>query len=171
MLPSTFSGFLSLSLMTMALGCALVKTGVADDATVRPPQKGEKILFLGDSITAAGDSAGGYVSLVRSDLSDQYPDLNIQVIGAGIGGNKVPDLEARLERDVLSRKPNTVVIYIGINDVWHSLQNQGTPKDVFEKGLRNLVARLRAAGVRTICLLYTSPSPRDRQKSRMPSSA
>ena len=27
------------------------------------------------------------------------------------------------------------------------------------------------AGQGTICLLYTSPSPRDRQKSRMPSSA
>ena len=29
----------------------------------------------------------------------------------------------------------------------------------------------RAAGAATRCLLYTSPSPRDRQKSRMPSSA
>ena len=29
----------------------------------------------------------------------------------------------------------------------------------------------RPAGVFTACLLYTSPSPRDRQKSRMPSSA
>ena len=28
-----------------------------------------------------------------------------------------------------------------------------------------------AAGKNKICLLYTSPSPRDRQKSRMPSSA
>ena len=28
-----------------------------------------------------------------------------------------------------------------------------------------------AAGVVNTCLLYTSPSPRDRQKSRMPSSA
>ena len=27
------------------------------------------------------------------------------------------------------------------------------------------------AAISTICLLYTSPSPRDRQKSRMPSSA
>ena len=26
-------------------------------------------------------------------------------------------------------------------------------------------------GVKSTCLLYTSPSPRDRQKSRMPSSA
>ena len=29
----------------------------------------------------------------------------------------------------------------------------------------------RLAGLRINCLLYTSPSPRDRQKSRMPSSA
>ena len=28
-----------------------------------------------------------------------------------------------------------------------------------------------ASGYVTVCLLYTSPSPRDRQKSRMPSSA
>ena len=27
------------------------------------------------------------------------------------------------------------------------------------------------ASLSTVCLLYTSPSPRDRQKSRMPSSA
>ena len=34
-------------------------------------------------------------------------------------------------------------------------------------GLQAEIERSRAA----ICLLYTSPSPRDRQKSRMPSSA
>ena len=33
------------------------------------------------------------------------------------------------------------------------------------------VAAERAAAERAACLLYTSPSPRDRQKSRMPSSA
>ena len=32
-------------------------------------------------------------------------------------------------------------------------------------------AALSSAAERYICLLYTSPSPRDRQKSRMPSSA
>ena len=30
---------------------------------------------------------------------------------------------------------------------------------------------LAVGGLATACLLYTSPSPRDRQKSRMPSSA
>ena len=33
------------------------------------------------------------------------------------------------------------------------------------------VSYLRTAVVNKVCLLYTSPSPRDRQKNRMPSSA
>ena len=40
--------------------------------------------------------------------------------------------------------------------------------------LQDLIANKNVVGVTTnpsICLLYTSPSPRDRQKSRMPSSA
>ena len=39
-------------------------------------------------------------------------------------------------------------------------------------GALNCVAQVRAElGVRVCCLLYTSPSPRDRTRSRMPSSA
>lgn len=122
----------------------------ADDTAVRPPQAGERIVFLGDSITQGGDRPGGYVDLVRTAIKEALPDAGIEVIGAGISGNKVPDLEKRLERDVLAKKPTTVVIYIGINDVWHSTRNNGTPKDVYEKGLRSLVERIRAGGARVI---------------------
>ena len=34
-----------------------------------------------------------------------------------------------------------------------------------------VIEELRRAGEATLCLLYTSPSPRDRTRSRMPSSA
>jgi len=37
----------------------------------------------------------------------------IEIIGAGVGGNKVPDLQARIEKDVLAKKPTIVVVYIG----------------------------------------------------------
>jgi DtxR family Mn-dependent transcriptional regulator len=42
-----------------------------------------------------------------------------------------------------------------------------------DEGLRELdrLAYIEVRGERVYCLLYTSPSPRDRQKSRMPSSA
>ena len=36
---------------------------------------------------------------------------------------------------------------------------------------RSIVMQTGATGPSDTCLLYTSPSPRDRQKSRMPSSA
>jgi lysophospholipase L1-like esterase len=113
-------------------------------------RKGERIVFLGDSITQAGAGAGGYVSLVKEALAQKYPDLGIDVVGAGISGNRVPDLEARLDRDVLEKKPTLVVIYIGINDVWHSLQNRGTSKPDFEQGLRKIIQRIQEAGARVI---------------------
>ena len=38
--------------------------------------------------------------------------------------------------------------------------------------IRRMLQRgMERAGISKVCLLYTSPSPRDRQKSRMPSSA
>ena len=37
--------------------------------------------------------------------------------------------------------------------------------------INSIVKRWDEFGEDTVCLLYTSPSPRDRQKSRMPSSA
>ena len=113
-------------------------------------QKGERIVFLGDSITQAGVKPDGYVTLISKTLSDQHTDLGIEVIGAGISGNKVPDLQQRLDRDVLEKKPTLVVIYIGINDVWHWRRNNGTPKDVYESGLKDIVGRVLASGARVV---------------------
>src|SRR5262245_41369726 len=106
-------------------------------------KKGDRVVFLGDSITQAGAEKGGYVTLVREALDKEHKDLGVEIIGAGISGHKVPDLEKRLERDVLSKKPTVVVIYIGINDVWHSQFGKGTPKDVYEKGLTNLIGSIQ----------------------------
>ncbi|MGB8852341.1 MAG: Dabb family protein [Pirellulales bacterium] len=122
----------------------------ASDAVIRLPAKGERIVFLGDSITQAGAGPGGYVTLVREAIATGLPEAGVEVIGAGISGNKVPDLERRLDRDVIAKQPTTVVMYIGINDVWHSQRGQGTARDVFEAGLRSLVERIRAAGARVI---------------------
>ena len=45
------------------------------------------------------------------------------------------------------------------------------PKKYLENGVELAYPKDQLAGGTWICLLYTSPSPRDRQKSRMPSSA
>lgn len=113
-------------------------------------QQGERIVFLGDSITQAGAGPGGYVTLVKETLAVTHKDKGIEVIGAGISGNRVPDLEKRLQADVLAKKPTLVVIYIGINDVWHSQQGRGTSKADFEQGLRRIVKQIQDSGARVV---------------------
>jgi lysophospholipase L1-like esterase len=111
---------------------------------------GETIVFLGDSITQAGAEPGGYVALFEEAIKASRPAAKIKVVGAGISGNRVPDLEVRLDKDVLAHKPHVVVIYIGINDVWHTAKGRGTPIDKFESGLRSVVSRCRDAGARVV---------------------
>lgn len=106
------------------------------------PQK-KRVVFFGDSITQAGNEPGGYIDLLRQQMDTSRYEL----IGAGISGNKVPDLQQRLQKDVLSKSPNVVVIYIGINDVWHFYKFEGTTgteKDVYEMGLRALIQDITA---------------------------
>ena len=55
-------------------------------------------------------------------------------------------------------------------------QNSSNLQEHWQQGGALLAEAVQRLGlnpgeVNTICLLYTSPSPRDRQKSRMPSSA
>ena len=106
----------------------------------------EVIAFFGDSITQAGARPGGYCKLIGEAFAKERPELGVELVYAGISGNKVPDLERRLERDLLSKKPTVVFIYIGINDVWHSTRGKGTPKFQFESGLRRLIKKISDAG-------------------------
>lgn len=135
-----------------ALGVLTVICGLVPALHAGEPalKQGERIVFLGDSITQAGVGEKGYVTLVARQLQEKYPDLKAEVIGAGISGNRVPDLEKRLDRDVLSKKPTLVVIYIGINDVWHSIRDRGTSKEDFDAGLRNIIGQIQKGGARVI---------------------
>ena len=113
-------------------------------------KEGDRVVFLGDSITQAGAQKGGYVDLFRQAIAEEFGKDGVVVIGAGISGNKVPDCQKRLQKDVLEKKPTLVVIYIGINDVWHSTSNNGTPKDKFEAGLREMIQKIAEVGAKVV---------------------
>ena len=110
----------------------------------------DRIIFFGDSITLLGVKPGGYITIIKDSLSKKFPSL--EIIGAGIGGNKVPDLQARIDADVIAKKPTLVCVYIGINDVWHFITpgRTGTPKAVYETGLEEIIEKLKRAGARVI---------------------
>lgn len=109
--------------------------------------KAKKIIFFGDSITQAGVKPGGYIDLIKKELDP----VKYDVIGAGIGGNKVYDLYLRMEDDVLNKKPDLVVIYIGVNDVWHKLSSRtGTDYDKFIKFYQALINKIQGNGAKII---------------------
>ncbi len=113
---------------------------------------GDRIVFLGDSITQGGAGPNGYVTMIRQALDKKHADLKIEVIGAGISGNKVPDLQRRVDKDVIAKKPTIVFIYIGINDVWHGEKDpaRGTLPDAFVTGLKEVIGKCRDAGATVV---------------------
>jgi len=114
-------------------------------------QKKAKVIFFGDSITQAGVQAGGYIVRIDSMCKAGGQGDNYEFIGAGIGGNKVYDLYLRMENDVLAQTPDVVIIYIGVNDVWHkSTSGTGTDSDKFEKFYQAIIDKLKAKNIKII---------------------
>jgi lysophospholipase L1-like esterase len=129
---------LSLALVLL-LGMALV------------PAKPKRVIFFGDSITQAGVQPGGYIMRIGDILAKQNKAADYELIGAGIGGNKVYDLFLRMEDDVLAKQPDLVFIYIGVNDVWHKrTSGTGTDPDKFLKFYEALIRKLQAANAKVV---------------------
>jgi len=82
-------------------------------------QRPVKVIFFGDSITEQAAKPGGFIVKMDSMLTLKNVKDNYDLVGAGVGGNKIYDLYLRMEDDVLSKNPDVAVIFIGVNDVWH----------------------------------------------------
>ncbi len=111
----------------------------------------KKVVFFGDSITQAGVQPKGYITKVGEMAAQEKKGDQYEFIGAGIGGNKVYDLYLRVEDDVLAKNPDVVVIYVGVNDVWHKQSSgTGTDYDKFEKFYVALIKKFQAKNIRVI---------------------
>lgn len=110
-----------------------------------------RILFFGDSITKAGTSPDGYVSLVGEGLPDVLPGKDVEVLASGVSGDTVSDLQARIDRDVFPRDPTHVFIYIGVNEVGQrrsSSRIAAGDRRSYRNGLLDIMERVKGAGAR-----------------------
>ncbi len=132
-------------------------------------KSGDRIAFLGDSITQAGwGQPAGYVRLVMEGLKAN--GVEAEAVPAGISGHKSDQMLARLEKDVLSKKPQWMTLSCGVNDVWHGAR--GVPLDeemagsgsydanvdkrgTYKKNITEIIDRATAAGVRPVILTAT----------------
>lgn len=129
----------------------------------------KKIVFFGDSITELGVKKGGYIDLLNQKMANNGQASQFELIGAGIGGNKIYDLFLRLEKDVLNKEPNVVVIWVGVNDVWHkSMMGTGTDYDKFGLFYDAVVQKVQAKGASVVLVTpavigerYDQSNPQD----------
>lgn len=115
-------------------------------------QEGKKrIVFFGDSITELGVKKGGYIDLLNNKITNNGQANQYELIGAGIGGNKIYDLFLRMDKDVLNKEPNVVVIWVGVNDVWHkSMMGTGTDYDKFGLFYDAVVKKIQIKGAKVV---------------------
>src|SRR5690625_3102497 len=122
----------------------------------------KKILFIGDSITEWGrfedpeDLGDNYVRLVHDYIQVAYPTKRFEIINKGIGGNRVTDLAARWDQDVIQQNPNVVSISIGINDVWRQIDQPNMEQvdpEQFKEVLDGLIQQVKEKTSATIILM------------------
>ncbi len=143
--------FLTRVVFAVALAIALPLRAQGAAASSIPVQTGQKMAFLGDSITAAGARPGGYCRLVLDGLKRE--GIEATGVFAGISGHKSNQMLARLEKDVLSKKPDWMTLSCGVNDVWHGAR--GVKLEDYKKNITAIVDQAQAAGVKVMMLTAT----------------
>lgn len=135
--------------VAVVAGLLLSATSWAGEIAVK---NGEKIAFLGDSITAGGmGNPNGYCRLVISGLLAN--GIKAEPIGAGISGHKSNQMLARVDKDVIAKSPNWMTLSCGVNDVWHGAKGVELPD--YKKNITEIVDKAQKAGIKVVILTST----------------
>lgn len=132
---------------------------------VAPFSKGERVVFLGDSITRQG----WYEGYVRLGIDTARPGLGVEVVNAGISGDTSAGALERFDWDLKPMKPDRVFVMFGMNDVDVKLYTGQAPGEepvakrkekiaAYERNMRTLVDRILAEGWN---LVLMTPTPYD----------
>lgn len=138
-------------MMLAGMSCFLTRVSIcaADEVAIKT---GQKLAFLGDSITQQGaGSPSGYVQLVISGLKAN--GIDVTPIPAGISGHTSRDMIARIDKDVIRKKPDWMTMSCGVNDVWHGATGVDLPS--YKKNITEMVDRAQKADIKVMILTST----------------
>ncbi len=91
-------------------------------AVMAKARRGEEICVaaIGGSITAGGlqtkDPKNRYVARVAAWFTQAFPQAKVRFVNAGIGGTNSLYGAMRVQRDVLSKQPDLVIVEYAVND-------------------------------------------------------
>ncbi|MCI8372838.1 MAG: SGNH/GDSL hydrolase family protein [Lachnospiraceae bacterium] len=116
-------------------------------------QKETIILFTGDSITDGNrykkkeqewdlnhQMGHSYAYIINGILGSRYPEKRFHFRNKGVSGNRIIDLYARLETDLLPIRPDILSILVGVNDGPIDKNDYfPTPKEKYERLYRQML--------------------------------
>jgi lysophospholipase L1-like esterase len=118
-----------------------------------------RYLFAGDSVTdagrtffdpevAAGELGVGWVRVVAGQLGLREPEQHT-VLNAGVSGDRVHDLLARWDSDVVAHAPEVLTVLIGVNDAH---RQPHTPPGAFAASFAALLAAVPSSVERLVVM-------------------
>jgi lysophospholipase L1-like esterase len=160
---SSSSEFIIVSVFAFIfLYCFLLVNNISASEIKKDLLKGERILFLGDSITQDGQ----YVSFIEYYFNSLFPDKNFDIISIGLSSETVsglteksspyrrPCLFDRLDFALNEIKPSIVIACYGMNDgIYHPQSKERL--EAFESGIMKLISRVQKDKIKLI--LITPP--------------
>jgi len=125
------------------------------------------IAFLGDSVTqgcfecymngetleTVFDTKSSYVEKFKTILATLFPKANPTIVNAGISGNKAFEGLNRIDNDVLSFKPDLVVVCYGLNDAMGCKENL----EQYKNSLSEIFKKVKDSGSE---LIFMTPNLR-----------
>lgn len=138
--------------------CLLGATARAQEIT--PFTNNDRVVFLGNSIT----DGGHYHSYIWLYYMTRFPEMNVLIQNAGIGGDRVVEMVKRLDGDVFSKRPTVLVTTFGMNDSGYFEYNGSEPdkfadekvKESFE-AYKQMESRYKELADTRIVLMGSSP--------------
>ncbi|HEY4196639.1 MAG TPA: SGNH/GDSL hydrolase family protein [Mucilaginibacter sp.] len=146
------------SLITTAFCIFFALNGLTQ--TVMPFKNGDRVAFVGNSIT----DGGHYHSYIWLYYMTRFPEMQLRMFNAGIGGDVARQIDERLQDDVFSRNPTVMTLTFGMNDTGYQMLTGPAADSVYGQkiavsyaGFQQILKKLQAkSGIKKI-LIGSSP--------------
>lgn len=121
---------------------------------------GVKFLFIGDSITDcdrastwAAPLGNGYVRRFTELVAFHHPELDIEWLNHGVGGDVIGDLRRRWDDDAVAHGPQWLSVMIGINDCHGNIEGEEAwAEQSYEEDFRFLLERVQPFAPRLVLM-------------------
>jgi lysophospholipase L1-like esterase len=112
-----------------------------------------KVVAIGSSTTAGEGGIAPYPQRLLADLRIQFPNVTVDVINRGVGGEEAPKELMRFQNDVFDQNPDLVIWQVGTNAVWQSADQKPPSFDQTTQAIRDGIDQLLATKLIDVILM------------------